>query len=379
MNPSCVLAARCSAAGAGLRSSIAGIKSEFKIRSVDALGNQRQIGGDAFSVVAKYLVNGPGELEEWEAGARSPPCGITTIGSVFDVGNGTYFASIQPTISGHHELAVTIHGLHIEGSPFSHKVDSNIAMADTSTADWGPGLEAAMVNVAANFTATARDVHGNPVLGADKHISCEVVENTNGSCSNSFGNGSTICTYTPVKSGMAELVVRYNGFHIAGSPFKVRIGDGAVVGDTSIAFGPGLSFAVAGELAYFSVAANDAGKNRIDDDRISRISNFSAFLTHRAAVSQTINARVSAVGGGIYMFEYNATIAGEYDLYIIDEALTNLTPISGKRVSMPFYCCVDILDAGFPRRRRAKPFFSVQANLRCLQRDNFLWKPDICP
>lgn len=282
-----------------------------------------------FDIMAKYVLSEPSKLEDWEASHRGSPHSATTIGSIVDAGNGTYFAFVRPKISGVHELAVTIHDLHIKGSPFLHVVESNAAVAYASSADWGPGLETATVNVATNFTATARDAYGNSVLGEDEYISCGIISDTNGSCSNSFGNGSTICTYTPLKSGQAELEVRYRGAHVMGSPFRVHISDGAVAGNTTRAFGPGLSFAIAGQLTNFSVAASDTGNNRIDDVGLSRVSNFSAVLTHRVQTSQTVTALVHAMGNGIYSFAYNATLAGEYDLVVFDEAFT--TDISHTR------------------------------------------------
>ena len=140
-----------------------------------------------------------------------------------------------------------------------------------------------------------------------------------GSVSVRYAIRHTICTYTPLKSGQAELEVRYRGAHVMGSPFRVHISDGAVAGNTTRAFGPGLSFAIAGQLTNFSVAASDTGNNRIDDVGLSRVSNFSAVLTHRVQTSETVTALVHAMGNGIYSFAYNATLAGEYDLVVFDE------------------------------------------------------------
>lgn len=321
MSPARALARRCFVIGPVLQNSIAGTTAEFIIVSVDAFGNERSIGGDAFVIVATYTVDAPSDLYSWEAGARVSPREIAVIGNVIDTGNGTYFASVRPAVAGHHHVAVTTHGLHIKGSPFLLVVEPSWAVAGWSTADWGPGLRNAIVNMATTFTATARDKFGNPVPGADTHISCEVDLNTNGSCVSLFGNGSALCTYTPVLSGKGSLTVKYKGMHIAGSPFQLHIGDGEVDGNTTKAYGTGLSLAVAGEIATFTVTASDAGNNLRDDADVSQNSNFSALLVHTVDSSQAIAAAVTAMGEGIYNFAYNTTLAGTYDLLIIDEVV----------------------------------------------------------
>lgn len=60
-----------------------------------------------FDIMAKYVLSEPSKLEDWEASHRGSPHSATTIGSIVDAGNGTYFAFVRPKISGVHELAVT--------------------------------------------------------------------------------------------------------------------------------------------------------------------------------------------------------------------------------------------------------------------------------
>ena len=321
MSPARAIAKGCFVIGPGLHSSIAGTTTEFSITSVDALGNARDVGGDVFSVVAIYSVAPPTKIRLWENGSRVPSSNIPVVGNVFDAGNGTYFGSVRPTIAGHHDVAVRTHGLHIKGSPFFLLVEPSSAIASWSSADWGHGLIAADVNIATTLTVTARDKYGNPVPGADAHISCELLSNTNGSCVSSFGNGSILCTYTPVVSGKGSLVVKYKGMYIRGSPFQIHVRDGDVDYNTTRASGTGLSLAVAGEAAIFTVEANDAGDNQRDDVDVSRSSNFSAFIMHKEVRSQKLSATVSIMGGGIYNFTYNATLAGEYEIFIIDEVV----------------------------------------------------------
>lgn len=313
------LAAQSVASGRGLHLATAGEYARFSIVAVDALGNELRKGGDVFQVVARFVDFGTsdwsrvgqGSLPEWERlSSTSNVTSIVVVGNVVDVGNGTHLASVRPTVAGRHLLSVTRQGLHVHGSPFNLLTGHGVAVASASTAEGG-GLFNATVNETAVFVATARDMFGNPVPGAN-------VTSPNGTCHVSFGNGSVVCSYVPMASGQQLLTVEYSGDHISGSPFTVLVADSSVThGPTSTAQGAGLSLAEAGITATFIITARDVGGNVIDDPDRDNNANFSVTLTELSN-NIVVLGGVSPLGEGRYVASYNATIAGTYELDVRD-------------------------------------------------------------
>mmetsp|Transcript_4287 Transcript_4287/g.13430 ORF Transcript_4287/g.13430 Transcript_4287/m.13430 type:complete len:431 (+) Transcript_4287:2475-3767(+) len=309
--PSCVLAAKSYATGRGLRQGTAGTESKFTIVSVDALGNRHSLGYDALSVIAKY---------HSRTHLRQSQGDIVITGNIQDGGNSSYCGSVRPTVAGHYVLTVAIHGVDIQGSPFSLDVGPSYTEAGASSADWGLGLKRAIVNTAASFTVTARDRYGNPSVNGAALISCELISNVNGTCT-SLGNGSALCLYTPALSGSGSLIVKYGDAHISGSPFQVLIGESAAAGNYSKSQGQGLFVAVAGEIRSLSICTHDVAHNSIDDTdayhwKFNAVLTHQAFQAHQAASAVTTNAQ-----NGIYTLEYLATLSGVYDLTITDSVL----------------------------------------------------------
>ncbi|KAJ8601307.1 hypothetical protein CTAYLR_007233 [Chrysophaeum taylorii] len=325
--PAKALAALCRPTGRGLRHGIAGEMSTFSIVSVDALDNERRVGGDVFEVLVRFVDFGGddwsrvggGSLAEWEAAVSGPdaPMDIVVHGKVRDAQNGTHFASVRPTVAGRHMLHVTLNGLDVKDSPFVLHVVPAVVSAQRSTAE-GVGLKNATVNVSASLVATARDEFGNPVPGSEADLSCRVVSPrpSNGSCHTPFGNGSIVCSYVPLGSGPGLLAVTYDDAHIDGSPFAIHVRDAVTYGPTSTASGVGLSAAEAGVTATFVITARDVGGNIIDDAYLERRSNFSVELM--SGNDAEVFGDVAPLGGGMYLASYNATKSGTYVLEVRD-------------------------------------------------------------
>lgn len=325
IHPAKTFAALSRPSGPGLRHVVAGERAEFLIVAVDALDNERNVGGDAesFEVVARFddwggedwSRYGSGTLADWELRA---PTSLVTTGSVRDAQNGTYMVSLVPTIAGKHTLTVAFNGLDVMGSPFSLFVTHSTPAAQKSTAE-GKGLSLGVVNISATFVATVRDTHGNPVPGSEFLMGCSVVDtNVSGTCRPAAfgGNGSALCTYTPVVSGESLLAVTYDGTHIEGSPFSLLVKDGSPHGPASFAVGSGLHFAEAGVTASFSIFARDAGENLVDDVGVARMSNFT--LDGSTSEGDAFIGGVVPNGSGEYIASFNATVAGEYLLNVRD-------------------------------------------------------------
>lgn len=327
--PAQAFAAFCRIIDRSLQQSIAGERAELRIISVDALDNERRIGGDGpFEIVARYIDwggndwsrYGTGTLAAWEkvVSQVGAPMSLVTIGAVTDVGNGTYIANIAPTIAGKHSLSVTLGGVHVAGSPFTFIVGHATAVASSSTAE-GRGLIEATVNVTAMFTATCRDAYGNPVPEAEAGLDCYIIgSKINGTCHAIFGNGTALCFFTPLKSGSALLSVTYFGDHIDGSPFSIIVADApSPHGPASEARGAGLYAAEAGVAASFIITARDVGNNVVDDVGLARKSNFSVDLTHVNS-SSAVLGKVFPLGAGEYIATYNVTLSGSYVLNVRD-------------------------------------------------------------
>lgn len=96
------VAASCKVHGPGLENSIAGGKATFTIEAADAEGNRIETGGEPFRVDLR--------------GSSFVRC------RVVDNENGTYSASYVPSVSGTYDIAVTLHGVSLPGSPFGISV-----------------------------------------------------------------------------------------------------------------------------------------------------------------------------------------------------------------------------------------------------------------
>lgn len=120
----------------------------------------------------------------------------------------------MPRENGIHNIHLKYNGVHINGSPFGikvGKVDADPAAIHAS----GPGLELIKCGQKTDFIvdtcnagtgALAVTVDGPSKVAMD----CTEVE-----------EGYKV-RYTPLVPGDYYISVKYNGYHIAGSPFKVN-------------------------------------------------------------------------------------------------------------------------------------------------------------
>ncbi|XP_037087159.1 filamin-A-like [Pollicipes pollicipes] len=70
-------------------------------------------------------------------------------------------------------------------------------------------------------------------------------------------DGTVTIKYEPKEEGLHELLLKFNGEHVQGSPFKFHV-DSLASGYVT-AYGPGLVHGITGELATFTVTTKDAG------------------------------------------------------------------------------------------------------------------------
>jgi hypothetical protein len=231
----------------------------FTVVARDGWGNFRNTGGDSFEVSAVRI--------RFLAGDPSSAFDVVRVGSVRDLGNGNYSASICSLdwagVYDLHVLLVGDSGLgsEIATSPTVVIVRNGPAVA-SQTAAAGSGLGSATAGVPATFTVTLRDAAGNIVregLGG-----AAIVVLLDSAPSASFfnaGNGTVIVDYTAVRSGISVLTVAVGGQSIDGSPFSVNVTAGLVSAATSTGSGSGLTRGVAGQASVFVVSAGDLSDN----------------------------------------------------------------------------------------------------------------------
>ncbi|KAI5105622.1 filamin-C isoform X2 [Silurus meridionalis] len=142
------------------------------------------------------------------------PSGKTARPLIKDNKDGTITVKYVPTERGLHEMDIKYDGNHIPGSPMQFYVDS----ADsTMVTAYGPGLCHGTVNKPATFTVVTKNAKEGglslAVEGPSKaEISCK--DNKDGTCT---------VSYLPTAPGDYNIIVKFDGKHIAGSPFTAKI------------------------------------------------------------------------------------------------------------------------------------------------------------
>ena len=92
-------------------------RTSVLVTACDALGHRCPVGGAELAVAL----------------APCAHCHYGAVHAVLDRGDGTYLISYSAEISGRYSLAVTIHGEHINGSPFRLVVASSSDEAAVSS------------------------------------------------------------------------------------------------------------------------------------------------------------------------------------------------------------------------------------------------------
>lgn len=75
------------------------------------------------------------------------------------------------------------------------------------------------------------------------------------------GTGAHSGSATPVSAGIAELTLKVDGAHLAGTPVNIRVLGGQISTDSTLASGPGLTVATAGVASQFTLRERDEHRN----------------------------------------------------------------------------------------------------------------------
>ncbi|XP_077196543.1 filamin-C isoform X2 [Paroedura picta] len=220
------------AGGTGLERGVAGVPAEFSIWT-------REAGAGGLSIA----VEGPSKAEIAFEDRKDGSCGVSYI--------------VQE--AGDYEVSIKFNDEHIPDSPFVVPVASlsDDAHRLTVTSLQETGLK---VNQPASFAVQLNGARG--VIDAKVHTPSGLVEECYVSELDSDKYG---IRFIPHENGVHSIDVRFNGRHIPGSPFKIRVGEQSQAGDPGLvtAYGPGLEGGTTGVSSEFFVKTRNAGSGAL--------------------------------------------------------------------------------------------------------------------
>ncbi|KAM9705439.1 LOW QUALITY PROTEIN: filamin-C-like [Menidia menidia] len=216
------------AGGTGLDRGVAGIPAEFSIWT-------REAGAGGLSIA----VEGPSKAEISFEDRKDGSCGVAYV--------------VQEP--GDYEVSIKFNDDHVPDSPFLVPVaslsDDARRLAISSLQEMGlkVGQEASFA-VQLNGARGLVDAKVQTPSGATEE--CHVTE---------MDADQHAIRFIPKENGVHSIDVRFNGSHVPGSPFKIRVGEPGQAGDPGLvsAFGPGLEGGTTGVASEFTVNTSNAG------------------------------------------------------------------------------------------------------------------------
>uniref|UniRef100_A0AAR2JI04 Calponin-homology (CH) domain-containing protein n=1 Tax=Pygocentrus nattereri TaxID=42514 RepID=A0AAR2JI04_PYGNA len=220
------------AGGTGLDRGVAGVPAEFSIWT-------REAGAGGLSIA----VEGPSKAEISFEDRKDGSCGVAYV--------------VQEP--GDYEVSIKFNDEHIPDSPFIVPIAtlSDDARRLTVTSLQEMGLK---VNQEASFAVQLNGARG--VIDAKVHTPSGAMEEC---YITELDNDKHAIRFIPRENGVHSIDVRFNGSHIPGSPFKIRVGEPGQVGDPGMvsAFGPGLEGGTTGVPSDFIVNTCNAGSGAL--------------------------------------------------------------------------------------------------------------------
>uniref|UniRef100_A0A674D179 Filamin C n=1 Tax=Salmo trutta TaxID=8032 RepID=A0A674D179_SALTR len=220
------------AGGTGLERGVAGAPTEFSIWT-------REAGAGGLSIA----VEGPSKAEISFEDRKDGSCGVAYI--------------VQEP--GDYEVSIKFNNEHIPDSPFIVPIAtlSDEARRLTVTSLQEKDLK---VNQEASFAVQRNGARG--VVDAKVHTpsgsaeECYVTE---------LDSDKNAIRFIPRENGVHSIDVKFNGSHIPGSPFNVRVGEAGQAGDPGMvtAYGPGLEGGSTGVASEFVVNTCNAGSGAL--------------------------------------------------------------------------------------------------------------------
>ncbi|XP_074872775.1 filamin-A isoform X3 [Carettochelys insculpta] len=216
------------AGGPGLERAEAGVPAEFSIWT-------REAGAGGLSIA----VEGPSKAEIAFEDRKDGSCGVAYI--------------VQEP--GDYEVSVKFNEEHVPDSPFVVPATApcHDARRLTVTSLQESGLK---VNQPASFAVSLNGATG--ALDAKVHSPSGALEECH---LTEIQQDKYAVRFIPRENGIYSIDVRFNGAHIPGSPFKIRVGEPGQAGDPGLvsAYGAGLEGGTTGSPAEFVVNTSSAG------------------------------------------------------------------------------------------------------------------------
>lgn len=142
------------------------------------------------------------------------PTGVEDDCFVSNIDEDTHALRFVPKENGVHTVHIRFNGIHIPNSPFKLCIGKDDTDPTCVTAS-GPGLMDVYAGVKTEFTIdTSNAGHGNLSVTVDGPSKVTM------DCSE-VNEGYKV-RYTPLIAGEYYITVKYNAYHIAGSPFRVK-------------------------------------------------------------------------------------------------------------------------------------------------------------
>ncbi|RXM30856.1 Filamin-C [Acipenser ruthenus] len=220
------------AGGTGLDRGVAGVAAEFSIWT-------REAGAGGLSIA----VEGPSKAEISFEDRKDGSCGVSYV--------------VQEP--GDYEVSIKFNDEHIPDSPFIVPVatlsDDSRRLTVTSLQETG-----LKVNQPASFAVQLNGARG--VIDAKVHTPSGAVEECYVS---ELDSDKYSIRFIPHENGVHSIDVKFNGSHIPGSPFKIRVGEPGQAGDPGLvsAYGPGLEGGKTGVPSEFVVNTCNAGSGAL--------------------------------------------------------------------------------------------------------------------
>ncbi|KAG9345782.1 hypothetical protein JZ751_008927 [Albula glossodonta] len=220
------------AGGTGLDRGVAGVPAEFSIWT-------REAGAGGLSIA----VEGPSKAEISFEDRKDGSCGVTYI--------------VQEP--GDYEVSIKFNDEHIPDSPFIVPIAS---LSDDARRLTVTSLQEKVlkVNQEASFAVQLNGARG--VIDAKVHTPSGAVEEC---YVTELDSDKHAIRFIPRENGVHSIDVKFNGSHIPGSPFKIRVGEPGQAGDPGMvsAFGPGLEGGTTGVASEFIVNTCNAGSGAL--------------------------------------------------------------------------------------------------------------------
>ncbi|XP_029456815.1 LOW QUALITY PROTEIN: filamin-B [Rhinatrema bivittatum] len=216
------------AGGPGLERAEAGIPAEFNIWT-------REAGAGGLSI----SVEGPSKAEITFEDRKDGSCGVSYIAQ-------------EP---GDYEVSIKFNDENIPDSPYTVPViaSSDDARRLTVTSLQESGLKA---NQPVSFAIRLNGAKGK--IDAKVHSPSGAVEECHVS---ELEPDKYAVRFIPHENGVHTIDVKFNGSHVPGSPFKVRVGEPGQVGDSALVYahGLGLESGTTGKQSEFIINNTKAG------------------------------------------------------------------------------------------------------------------------